>query len=67
MKIKLKYFSEMVVCEKQERSAIIIQACYRGYLIRKKLSELSDNMTYSLMSKLIDRYNENLIFFKEKN
>ena len=57
----------MVSCEEKEKYAIIIQSCYRGYIVRKKLRELTDNMSFPLMSRLINRYNQNLIFVKKFN
>lgn len=46
---------------------IYIQKNIRGFLIRKKLKQLKDNMTLDIINNLIDKYNEYINFLKDIN
>jgi len=43
--------------QERQDSAIKIQACFKGYILRKKFKQLNDGMTYDLLINAIDIYN----------
>lgn len=48
-------------------SIVKIQACFRGFRMRRHLIGLDDNMRYSLLIKCLYHYNDNLNLTKELN
>ena len=51
----------------EQDSAIKIQACFRGYILKKKIKQLNDGMTYDLLIKAIDIYNNVISQEKDMN
>jgi len=41
---------------KKHYSCIKIQACWRGYNLRKGLKKLNDNYTFTILNRCLDKY-----------
>jgi non-canonical (house-cleaning) NTP pyrophosphatase len=52
---------------KKHNSCIKIQACWRGYNLRKEFKKLNDNYTFTIMNRCLDKYISNLEFNAEIN
>lgn len=50
-----------------DEEIIRIQKNIRGFLVRKNLKKLKDNMTLDILNNLIDKYNEYINFLKDIN
>lgn len=46
---------------------IIIQKNIKGWIVRKKLKMIKDNMTIDILTRMIDKYNEYILFIKNIN
>jgi len=49
------------------KSIIKIQALFRGYLLRKKLTNKKDSMTLEIIDEILEQYNSKLLFNKKIN
>ena len=48
-------------------SCIKIQACWRGYNLRKEFKKLNDNYTFTILNRCLDKYISDLNFNNEIN
>jgi len=48
-------------------SCIKIQACWRGYNLRKELKKLNDNYTFTILNRCLEKYISDLKFNNEIN
>lgn len=51
----------------QHCSCIKIQACWRRYNLKKKLKEMKDNYTFTILNRCLDKYISDLKFNEEMN
>ena len=51
----------------KHHSCIKIQACWRGYNLRKELKKLNDNYTFKILNRCLDKYISDLKFNNEIN